>query len=84
MNKMQQIARENERTDLPEFNVGDSVQVTLAFQSASKATTSIAVNGNKVQIFKDLNIGTGYLVVCMVGIAVGDSVTITDFEFIAE
>ncbi|EDM28900.1 50S ribosomal protein L19 [Lentisphaera araneosa HTCC2155] len=27
MNKMQQIARENERTDLPAFNVGDTLKI---------------------------------------------------------
>ena len=49
MNKMQQIARENERTDLPAFNVGDSVKVQYRIVDGNNSRLQ-AFQGNVIAI----------------------------------
>ena len=49
MNKMQQIARENERTDLPAFNVGDSVKIQYRIVDGNNSRLQ-AFQGNVIAI----------------------------------
>ena len=49
MNKMQQIARENERTDLPAFNVGDNVKIQYRIVDGNNSRLQ-AFQGNVIAI----------------------------------
>ena len=49
MNTMQKIARENERTDLPEFNVGDLLKIQYRIVDGANSRLQ-AFSGNVIAI----------------------------------